>query len=500
MPKELRFVPKSMPVASPTARDIAAILFRQHRLWLATFCTIFLGVLVYGLICPPYQSEMKVLVRRGRMDPLATSIPSSSPQFANEEVTEEELNSEAELLHDDQILTTVARQTGAAGDRSWWGKLTGESEDAYVARVARRLNQRLSVEPVRKTALIDVTYNSSDAERGAKILKCLGKVYLERHLKVHRPSGEFNFFDHQLVEARQQLERSEEQLLAFTRDEGVVSAAYQRDIALQKMSDVDGSQNDLRVSLAATAERVKALQGKLPTIPERTTTQIRNLDNPQLLEKLKSRLLDLELKRTELLTKYGASYRLVQEVNQEIEQSKAAIVAEDKAPLRDQASDQDPDHEWVKSELIKAQIQLQDLLARSSATAAVFASYRNAAQELGERAIQQQELQNDLKAAEDKYLLYAGKREEARIGDALDQGGILNVTIAEQPVVPPLPTHSAFFFGCIGLVAAATSGTGIAFAADRLNPAFRTPDEVMAHMGTPVLASLPRGRGWSLHS
>jgi capsular polysaccharide biosynthesis protein len=41
-------------------------------------------------------------------------------------------------------------------------------------------------------------------------------------------------------------------------------------------------------------------------------------------------------------------------------------------------------------------------------------------------------------------------------------------------------------------VLASTFSTGLAFAADYLDPAFRTPDEVIAYLGAPVLASLPR--------
>jgi capsular polysaccharide biosynthesis protein len=43
-----------------------------------------------------------------------------------------------------------------------------------------------------------------------------------------------------------------------------------------------------------------------------------------------------------------------------------------------------------------------------------------------------------------------------------------------------------------GLVAGAVTGTAAAFAADHVDPAFRTPEEVLAYLGTPVLASLPR--------
>ena len=39
----------------------------------------------------------------------------------------------------------------------------------------------------------------------------------------------------------------------------------------------------------------------------------------------------------------------------------------------------------------------------------------------------QQNLMQDAKTQEQNYLLYERKREEARISNALDQGGILNV-------------------------------------------------------------------------
>jgi capsular polysaccharide biosynthesis protein len=49
----------------------------------------------------------------------------------------------------------------------------------------------------------------------------------------------------------------------------------------------------------------------------------------------------------------------------------------------------------------------------------------------------------------------------------------------------------------IGVAVAGTAGTGAAFAADYLDPAFRTPEDVLAYLNSPVLASLPempRGR------
>ena len=280
----------------------------------------------------------------------------------------------------------------------------------------------------------------------------------------------------------------------FSRDQGVISATSERDAALQKMSEADADDWQTQVSLAETTERVRALQAKLNLLPERTVTQVRNSDNLELMGKMKERLLELELQRTDLLEKFAPSYRPVQEVEQQIAAAKAAIVAEDQAPIREQTSDRNPDHAWAKSELLKAQVELSALGAHATAERTLLAYYRDTAHHLGAQAIQQEQLMDDLKEAEDKYLLYVNKREEARMGDALDRGGILNVAIAEQPTVPALPVLSVLSFAAIGLAGAATVSTSLAFVTDYLNPAFRTPDEITACLGTTVLASLPKSR------
>ena len=73
----------------------------------------------------------------------------------------------------------------------------------------------------------------------------------------------------------------------------------------------------------------------------------------------------------------------------------------------------------------------------------------------------------------------------------MDQGGILNVAVAEEPRAPALPAQAIWVFGVVGMVLGSTLSTGLVFAADYLNPGFRTPDEVITYLGIPVLASLP---------
>jgi len=468
------------------------VVFRQRKVFVCVSGLVLAVAVLYALTGTKYEAKMKVLVRRGRADAPASAQANAPLDVTRMAMTEEELNSEVELLRDEEVLRKVVEENNLGG-RDWFHFLRfNEGHAQRVERATRRLAKKLQVEPVKKTNLITISYASDDPELAARVLKSVANAYLAKHTFVHRPSGEAGFFDQQRAESRLQLEDAKGKLLQFTARRGVVAAAEQRDHALQKLSDVDSDYRQTRIDLAETLQRIGELEAALAKLPERTTTQVRIADNPELQRALKSNLLDLQEKRTQLLTKFEPSHRLVQEVDQQIAQAEAAINKENALPLRDETTDRNSHYEWAKAELERAQIQWKSLQARAAATATQQAAYQTMARQLGEDAIAQDDLLSSEKAAEDTYLLYVKKQEEARMDDALDQRGIVDVAIAEQPVAPALPLWSAWMVLAVGVFAAGASGTGAAFAADYLDPAFRHPDDVLAYLSVPVLASLPK--------
>ncbi len=484
---------KQEEAVTPTIRELAMVLFRQGKVFVAVFGLVFLVAALYAFAGITYRAHVRVLVRRGRADPPVTGQQNAPPDFSRVEVSEEELNSEVELLKDDDVLRRVVRANDlAAHDWLRWLR-PHEAEPARVERAAKKLANRLTVESIKKTNLIAVSYDAPDPELAARVLQSLSSVYLEKHKEVHRPGGELHFFDQQTAESRRQLEDSKNKLLEFTQSHDVVVSAQQRDLALQRLNDVEASYRQTQVETAQAQDRIVELQVQLAKLPARSTTQVRVADNPELLRTLKSSLLDLELKRTQLLTKFEPAHRLVQEVDAQILQAKASIAAENSSPVRDETTDKDADYEWARAELQKAQVELKGLQGRAAVTGEHLTAYRALARRFGEDAIAQDDLASAEKEAQENYLLYVKKREEARMGDALDEDGIVNVAIAEQAVVPALPLWPPALVVLVGFAAALTSGTGAAFAADYLDPALRTPEEVLACLEIPVLASLPEG-------
>jgi uncharacterized protein involved in exopolysaccharide biosynthesis len=478
---------------SPTMRDALAVIFRQRRLAMACFVTVMVLTLAYWLIVSGYQAQMTILLRRERVDPAVTAEANEPLQLARMEVSEEDLNSEVALLQDESLLRKVVETNGLqrSGVLSWLG--LSENDEAHrIARGMRTLSQRVRVEPVRKTNLITVRYDAADPSRAAAILNSLGNLYVEMHAEVHRPSGQFPFFAQQSAESRQRLSNAENKLTEFIQNEGVVSGAIERDIARQRASELESNYRQTRVARAETETRIRALSKTLTSLPPRSTTTIKAADNPELFQVLKGRLLELQLKRTELLKLYEPTYRLVREVDEQIAQARTAIAVETESPLREETTEKDPNYEWAKAELEKAQVEESALRSREEHTRWELSQSWERAEQLGESAIRQQDLMRNVKTAEEAYLLYARKSEEARIGDALDERGILNVTIVEPPHAPVLPKHAAWVVALAGLVTAGGMSTAAAFVADAMDPALRTPDDVLACLDVPVLASLPR--------
>lgn len=478
---------------SLTLRDLLSVGFRQKRLIINTFLGILSLAVVLGFILPKkYQSEMKILVRHERADNMVTP-DREQPMQMRTEVSEEELQSEAELLRSRDLLTKVvlACDLEKMGNHSIWNML-GHKDEEQTSRAVVKLENDLTVQPIKLTNLISVKYSSKDPQLSARVLNTLASLYLEKHLAIHRAPGEFEFFHQQAEQYRTALTNAENKLTNFSREQGVVDPTLEKDISVRKLADVEADLKTTKAGIAETRERITKLQAQLNTLPRRQTTQVRTSDNPQLMERMKSTLLDLELKRTDLLSKFEPTYRPVQEVEQQIAQTRAAIEAAEKAPLRDETTDRDPTYESLRSELAKSQTDLAALQARESATASLVRAYKAEAEELDNKELLHKDMLRAAKADEDNYMLYLRKQEEARISDALDRQRISNVVVAEPASVPFTAQSRWLFVVLLGGLLGAVSSVVLAFAVDYWDPSFRTPEEVESFLGSPVVAAIPR--------
>src|SRR3984893_16053486 len=474
----------------PTLRDIPPPLFRHSKLLLLTFLGLVLATIIGVILLPKdYEVKMKILVKRERVD--AAVSPGRDAVMSNSGgVTEEELNSEVELLKSRDLLEKVVVSCNLQELPSdhFWDRLLpaaatratgdGQDSDKKISQAVVALENKLQVEPLKKTDLIQVTYSSPDPELAARVLHTLSNLYLEKTVEVHGPAGAFEFFQAESQHYDQQLQTAEAQLAKFDRDKGVADPQLEKQIALQKLSEFEATFNATQVAIKETEKRTRVVEDQLASTPEQTVSQVRSLENQSLMQQLKTTLLHLELKRTALLGKFKPDYRPVQEVQKQIDQTIATIAKAENSPDREETTDRNPSYEWLRAELTKSNAELASLHARASETLSVIQQYRKQLGVIDVNGAQQENLTREVKEAEGNAMLYKQKREEARIGDALDRQRIVNVAIAEAATVPALPAHPHWALTLLlGMLLACFVSPGVAFVVDYFDPSLRAADE-----------------------
>ena len=143
--------PENERVPSLTLRDLMRVAFRHRQLVTLCFLGVLAAAILAAILLPEqYEARMKILVKHERVDAVVTSERNATPQqLSNSLVTEEDLNSEVELIKSRDLLEKVVETCGLdASPPSFWDFLHPNSaaeKDLRIARAVHKLDHRLKV-------------------------------------------------------------------------------------------------------------------------------------------------------------------------------------------------------------------------------------------------------------------------------------------------------------------------------------------------------------------
>jgi len=503
MDDEIFAIEKKFPHRKYTLKDVLTIAFRRRSLLLICVLATISATVWSAWQLPRFKGQAKLLVMRQRADPVVSpSQENTLAVSAPPVVTDEELKSEAELLSSYDLARDVARKIPAehGGARSplayltFWKRWFSTPEEREAALI-NRLVQNLDVEVAKGSNIINLQFKSRDPQFAKAVLDRFLELYLQRHKTVHRPAGQYEFFEQQTEQYQNNLRQAESALSQFPEKYKAVSPAADRDIALQKLNDFKYTLRQTEASASDAAQRIQNLEAQQNSSPARITTQLKRADNPELLQQLKSGLLNLELKRSDLLAKFQPDYPPVQEVEQQITKTRTAIEAQEAQPVKETTTDVDPTHTWIEGELAKARSELAGLRASESSVRLAITAYEDSVRDLDQKAIIYHDLQRNASAEEGKYLMYLRKREEARVADVLDADRLFNVVVAEPPTVPALPAPSGLTFAIVMFCGMSFVSCLLFWAVEYFDNTLTTATEIEAFLNLPVLAAVPAQLG-----
>jgi uncharacterized protein involved in exopolysaccharide biosynthesis len=470
--------------------EIAAILLRRKRQMATTFLLVFGAVAAITFLMPKqYESRLKLLVKNERSDMIVSADTNSSSGYPGA-VGEGQINSEIELLNSRSLLRQVVIESGldhAPGSKP----LTGEARAIAVDRAVKRLQQDLTISSARLANVIQVDYVSRSPHMAAAVLQQLAASYLELHLKVHGSPGTYEFFAQQRDVYKKQLEAASAKLEMFNQNQNISVLSQQKQILLQKQAESESELMQADATMHESAGQIADAQKQLRKTDPRIVTMSRTIPNGESVERLNTMLVGLQNRRTELAAKFLPEDRAIKEVDQEISDTKAALERATKLNGVEGATDVNPVSQTLEIDLAKQQLQLAGMQGRRNILGQQTQSYSQRLRELDDITAAEDDLLRSQKEAEDNYLLYSKKTEEARIGESLDRQKIANVAIAEPPTEPHLPSKPHVGLNlALGLVLAGFLSLGGAFAAEHFGNSVERSLELEQLTGLPVFAAV----------
>jgi succinoglycan biosynthesis transport protein ExoP len=478
----------------PTLRDLLAPLFRRKRVFAYTFGAVMLGTVVAAFVMNyTHKATIEILVTGERLEPTVTPQSTQGQQSAPP-VGDNDVGSEMEILKSMDLMQEVVAATGLAEKerKSFTAFFHRGADDAWFnARAAQHLSGKLDISQVTKSQLIEVDYKSSDPQLAYNVLDTLGRLYLAKHNAVRRPPGSYTFFASETEKYQKALADSEARLADFTKTTGITAPDVQRTEMAQEVVNAVGALESARQVIAADKRRIEDETARMKITPERSLSQQSSDSAQSLLQQLQASLLAEEVKKAQLLMKYEPNYPFVQEADQEIAETQAAITSATKQQYINQTTDRDPTFELIREDIAKTQADLAFHQATVGALESSIRNLRTQMLDLDQNTMKQADLTREVNANQANYLLYLSKREQERTSDALDEKRIANVAIAVPPVLPILPWIGPMLIVACGIALAAFVSAGAAFLAEYLNPSMRTPTDVLEVLRIPVLASVP---------
>jgi uncharacterized protein involved in exopolysaccharide biosynthesis len=483
-------------VATPgfTARVGIEGFFRQKKLffWVAS-PVVIATILVTFLTHKQYSSEMKLLVQNTRGNVMVTP-ERTSPTNIVSEISETQVNSELEVLHSHDVIDPVADPD--------WSNLPPNQKDPAAAKkhetLLRAFEKRYATEIVRKTNVISVTILADTPEKARNDLERLSAAYLAEHRRLQRPAGASQFFEGQAERIRKTWDDASRKLVDFQQEHQLISLADRESALDAQISEDERDLLSTDTTLRELDARQQANAHRLQEIPKRHTTQERDLPNQQSVQSLNTLIVELENKRTTLLTNYKPSDRMVQELDAEIGTTKAALEDAKASSAKEETTDIDPLWQQVHTDHVRTGITQHETSAHRAAIMAELGQVRQKLSELKELTVQFNNLQAQADELKDNYELYVQKRDQAQIEDAMDDQKLLNVAVAQQPTLSylaekPKPMTNAV----LGAVTSLILGLCAVYFAETGRSTIATPRELEGFSRYPLLATVPRISWWA---
>lgn len=469
--------------------DIFSILWR--RKWLILFSmllTLMIALLFTLSAKPTYRANATLQIERqgpevvsfGKTESLAGEVDSLNDPFFR---TRYETLKSRKLLK--RVIADTNLRASLTGENDQpsaidniredmmvflgFSKKTRQSKSQLLVDFSALLLQRLLVQPIDKTHLVEIYYEGSSAQEAKDVVSSLVHHFITSQIDSRSETEDFakEFLTKKVDDARRRLHTSEENLVAYSNAKGILGIDEAQTRHVTTLNQLNSALVQAEVARSAAESKYTQMQ--------RSGNTLNALSNPVIVN-LKARLVGLEGEYQEKLKIFKPSYPDMQYLNQQIVDIRTKLQLET-ATIKNASNNR------LKATYLAAKSQerrLRDELAR----------FNQRLRKLQNSGIDYNKLKREVESNARLYKRLLQRIEEVNIASSVNTSSITIIDPAVKPIKKYRPRPALNLI--LGLLSGLFLGLGLAFLREALDQSMRSTEDLQRITGLPVLGLIPQ--------
>ncbi len=469
-------------------RAYGRILHKRLPTILIVFFILFTTILVVTLKQRSvYRTQVLLEIQKENPD-----IPTIKELYELEAVSDAYLRTQYNILASESLSRRVIEQLRLDtlpefNSPRWWqiwpktkkpstaqtfaiGPVPAGGDRELSQRVLERFQDQLTIDPVNRSRLVTVRFDSRDPELAARVVNTLAADYVDQSLEARWQATQkaAEWLTQQLVGVKAKLEKSEDELQSYARHHGLVFLETDKG-ASQNVANERLQQLQEQLTKAQTERYEKEALYRLVQTGEYES--LPGVFENKLIQDLSERLAELKREHAQLSTTFNADYPRVKEIQSQIDEIEGSLREE-----RQRAADRIAND---YSAAVRRENLVQQGLGEQQKQVSLIA----------EKSVQYNILKREVDTNKQLYEGLLQRLKEAGVSASLKASNIRIVDSAEPPARPVKPRIA------LNLMVAAFLGLGLgvcaAFFQERMDDTLKGDDDVERLLGLPSLALIP---------
>ncbi len=469
-------------------RSYGRILRKRLPAILVVFFILFTAILIETLKQKPiYRAQVLLEIQKENPD-----IPTIKELYELDAVSDAYLRTQYSILASESLSRRVIDQLQLEAlpefnSPKWWqfwprkkksppprtftiGPMPEARDRELSQRVLERFQDGLTIDPVNRSRLVAVRFDSRDPELAARVVNTLASDYVDQSLEARWQATQraAEWLSQQLVGVKVKLEKSEDELQSYARRNGLVfletDKGASQNVANERLQQLQEQQTKAQSERYEKEALYRLVQtgdpGALPGVFEN-----------KLIQDLSERLAELKREHAQLSTTFSPDYPRVKEIQSQIDEIESSLRDE-----RQRAADR------IANDY-SAAVRREDLVQQA------LDGQQKQVSLIAEKSVQYNILKREVDTNKQLYEGLLQQLKEAGVSAGLRASNIRLVDSAEPPAKPVKPrillnlSVAAFLGLALGICAALFQ--------ERMDDTLKGDDDVERLLGLPSLALIP---------